>query len=128
MTLAEAAAALDDAVRSGEAEAAARLLHDEFELTSSLGTGLHVPREAWLENIGAIRTEELSGRDAQVQEFGDVGVAVWRMDWQASWGDDDLSGPYLVSDVWLRDAGSWRLRWRTWARLNAEFLVEELAR
>jgi len=126
VSLEDAARALDEAVRGRDAEAAAPLLHDDFELTSSLGTGLRVDRAAWLENMGAIGTEALSARDAQVEEFGDVGVVVWRMDWQANWGDDDLSGPYLVSDVWLRAGDGWRLRWRSWARLNAEFLVEEL--
>ena len=125
--LAEAAEALDDAVRTCDADAAARLLHDDFELTSSLGTGFRVGKSGWLENVRAIRTECLSRRDVQAQELGDVGVVVWRLDWRARWGDDDLSGPYLVCDVWLRAGEAWQLRWRTWARLNAEFLVEELS-
>ena len=117
---------LNAAVRAGDAEAAAGLLHDEFELTSSLGTDLHVAKAGWLEGLGSIETEQLTARDAQTDEFGDVGVAVWRMDWRARVGGDDLSGPYVVSDVWLRGDGAWRLRWRSWARLNADFLREEL--
>jgi Domain of unknown function (DUF4440) len=117
---------LNAAVREGDAEAAAGLLHDEFALTSSLGTGLRIEKTGWLDGLGAIETEQLKARDAQTDEFGDVGVAVWRMDWRAHVGGDDLSGPYLVSDVWLRSDGAWRLRWRSWARLNAKFLREEL--
>jgi hypothetical protein len=41
------------------------------------------------------------------------------MDWSARMGDDDLSGPYVVTDVWARGSSGWRLSWRTWARLNA---------
>ena len=125
--LEQAAHELNLAVRERDAAAAAKLLHDEFALTSSLGTGLHVGKAAWLEGLEAIRTEELVARDAELREFGDVGVSVWRMDWRARLGDDDLSGPYVVSDVWLRgDDDGWRLRWRSWARLNAEFLREGL--
>ncbi len=125
--LERAAEELNQAVRERDAEAASALLDDEFALTSSLGTGLHVDKKAWLEGLGVIETEELRARFAQVQEFGDVGVAVWRMDWQARVGEDDLSGPYVVSDVWLLADDGWRLRWRSWARLNAESLREELA-
>jgi Domain of unknown function (DUF4440) len=118
--------ALADAVRAQDIDGAAALLDDRFALTSSLGTGLLVDRRAWLDGLGRIETEELASRDVQAEVFGDVGVAVWRMDWRARVGSDDLSGPYLVSDVWLRGDHGWRLRWRSWARLNADFLREEL--
>jgi hypothetical protein len=124
--LERAAEELNRAVRTRNAGAAAGLLDDEFALTSSLGTGLHIDKAAWLEGLDAIQTDELDARDVQTQVFGDVGVAVWRMDWQARAEGDDLSGPYVVSDVWLRGNGGWRLRWRSWARLNAEFLRQEL--
>jgi hypothetical protein len=125
--LERAAEELNQAVRGRDRAAATALLDDEFVLTSSLGTGLHVDKAAWLEGLDAIQTEELAARDVQARVFGDVGVAVWRMDWQSRVGRDDLSGPYVVSDVWLRANGGWRLPWRSWARLNAEFLREELA-
>jgi ketosteroid isomerase-like protein len=114
------------AVRGRDRAAAEALLADDFALTSSLGTGLHVDKEAWLAGLERIETEELRARDVQAEVFGDVGLVVWRMDWEARLGEDDLSGPYLVSDVWMRANGGWRLRWRSWARLNAEFLRDEL--
>jgi ketosteroid isomerase-like protein len=117
---------LNAAVRESDAGAAAGRLHNGFALTSSLGTGLRLDKAAWLDGLGAIETEQLAARDLQTEVFGDVAVAIWRMDWRARAGGDDLSGPYLVSDVWLRAGGGWRLRWRSWARLNAEFLREEL--
>jgi hypothetical protein len=118
---------LSAAVRAGDGEAAASLLDDRFVLTSSLGTGLRMEKQAWLQGLSAIETESLTGRDVQAEAFGDVGVAVWRMDWRARMGGDDLSGPYVVSDVWVRGNGGWRLRWRSWARLNAEFPGGELS-
>jgi Domain of unknown function (DUF4440) len=115
---------LVSAVRARDREAAAALLDDDFVLTSSLGTGLIVEREAWLDNLEAIETDELLVGGLVTHKVGDVGVVVSRMDWSARSGDDDLSGPYVVTDVWVGR----RLAWRSWARLNAEFLLEELCR
>ena len=113
---------LATAVRAGDRERAAALLDDDFVLTSSLGTGLHVDRRAWLESLDAIQTDELAVRHLVARQVGEVGVVVWWMDWGARAGDDDLSGPYIVTDIW----SGGRLAWRSWARLNAEFLLEEV--
>jgi hypothetical protein len=120
--LAELEEELATAVRARDPEAAGALLDDDFVLTSSLGTGLRVDRDAWLGNLGEIETDELTLRHFVAHEVGEVGVVVSRMDWRARFGDDDLSGPYVVTDVWVGG----RLAWRSWARLNAAFLLEEL--
>ena len=112
--------ALAAAVRERDAAAARDLLADDFALTSSLGTGLHVEREEWLRALDEIETSALSARAYESRSFGDLEIVVWLMDWEARWRDDDLSGPYVVTDVW-RDG---KLAWRSWARLNAEFLQE----
>jgi glycine/D-amino acid oxidase-like deaminating enzyme len=118
---------LADAVRARDRATAERLLDPDFALTSALGTGLHIPRDGWLEGLAVIETSALAVRDRQARVFEDTAVVVFRMDWSAELGEDDLSGPYLVTDVWRRDrGGAWRLAWRTWARLNATFLLEEL--
>ena len=109
-------------MRLGDRKLAEPLLDDAFVLTSALGTGLRIERDDWLENLGAIETERLEFRDLQARELGDTGVVVWLMDWTARLGDDDLSGPYVVTDVWSRSGERWRLVWRSWARLNASFL------
>ena len=114
------------AVRTRDRAAAEQLLDPDFTLTSGLGTGLLVPRDGWLEGLEAIETSALRVRDRQARAFGDTAVVAFRMDWSATLEGDDLSGPYLVTDVWHRAEGGWRLAWRTWARLNATFLLEEL--
>jgi hypothetical protein len=79
-----------------------------------------VEREEWLRALDEIETSALSARAYESRSFGDLEIVVWLMDWEARWRDDDLSGPYVVTDVW-RDG---KLAWRSWARLNAEFLQE----
>jgi len=117
---------LADAVRTRDRAAAERLLDPDFTLTSALGTGLLIPRDGWLEGLAAIETSALAVRDRQARVFADTAVVVFRMDWGATLEADDLSGPYLVTDVWQRAERDWRLAWRSWARLNATFLLEEL--
>jgi hypothetical protein len=109
---------LADAIRNRDRPAAEQLLAEDFTLTSALGTGLHVDRHQWLENLAEIETETIEFRDFQSRDLDGGGVAVFLMEFRARWGDDDLSGPYVVTDVWRGG----RLSWRSWARLNASFL------
>jgi len=113
---------LANAVRLRDLQLAETLDADGFLLTSALGTGLRIAREEWLDGLDEIETERLEFRDLQARVIGETGVVVWLMDWIARLGDDDLSGPYVVTDVWSRTVGGWRLTWRSWARLNADFL------
>jgi hypothetical protein len=112
---------LAEAIRSSDRAAAEPLLSEEFVLTSSLGTGLRVEREQWLRTLTEIATETVEFRDFQARDLGETGVVVFLMDFRARRGDDDLGGPYVVTDVWRGG----RLSWRCWARLNASFLQEQ---
>ena len=111
---------LAEAIRSADRGAADKLLADDFVLTSSLGTGLRVERSQWLETLVELETEAIGFRDFESRRVGSADIAVFLMDFRARWGDDDLTGPYVVTDVW--EDG--RLSWRSWARLNATFLQE----
>ena len=111
---------LAEAILSGDRGLAGELLAGDFTLTSSLGTGLRVERAQWLDSLDAIDAEAIEFRDFQSKRIGSTEVAVFLMDFRARWGDDDLSGPYVVTDVWDNAC----LSWRSWARLNSAFLQE----
>jgi ketosteroid isomerase-like protein len=104
-------------VERRDVDAADELLADDFVLSSAGGVGDRVTREEWLDNLPLMATRELSCRLLDARVFGDVGVARVRLDWQASFGERDLTGAYLVADVFRREQGRWRAAWRISTRL-----------
>lgn len=104
-------------VERSDVEAADQLLADDFLLSSAGGVGDRVTRQEWLDNLPRMETRELSCRLLDARVFGDVGVARARLDWQASFGERDLTGAYLVADVFRREHGRWRAAWRISTRL-----------
>ena len=96
---------------------AQELLADDFLLSSAGGFGDRVTREEWLAGLPAVETDSLSCTVLDARVFGDVGVARARLEWTASAGGRDLTGSYLVADVFRREAGRWRAVWRISTRL-----------
>jgi ketosteroid isomerase-like protein len=114
----EAIAAWTDAIVHGDRARAADLLHPGFELQTVGGYG-NADREAWLAGLEHIDTRSLEALELDVAQFGDVAVAVGRWRWDASLPDRDLTGEYLITDVLVRDGGSWRPRWRKSTKVQA---------
>jgi ketosteroid isomerase-like protein len=104
-------------VERRDVEAAEQLLADDFVLSSAGGVGDRVTRDEWLDGLPRMETRELSCRLLDARVFGDVGVARVRLDWEASFGERDLTGAYLVADVFRREQGRWRAAWRISTRL-----------
>src|SRR6266516_1226190 len=132
--VARAQAAADDPLRKAAPQLLARpRLAPDDQPRARLARALDGDRGAAEGDRALPGTRMSEGLERAAEELNqalrerDAEVAVWRMDWQARVGEDDLSGPYVVSDVWLLADDGWRLRWRSWARLNAESLREELA-
>jgi ketosteroid isomerase-like protein len=108
----DALAAWTEAIVRSDTAAAAELLHPDFELQTVGGFG-NADREAWVAGLARIDTRSLEALELDVEEFGDVAVAVGRWRWDASLPDRDLTGEYLITDVLVRVDGAWRLRRRT---------------
>ncbi len=98
-------------------EAAETLLADDFLLSSVGGVGDRVTRDDWLANLSAMETRSLVCDVLDSRVFGDVGVVRARLSWEVAFGDRDLSGSYLVADVFRREDGRWRVVWRISTRL-----------
>ena len=98
---------------------AEQLLADDFILSSTGGVGDRLPREAWLEALPTIETRSLECDVLDSRAFGDVGVVRARLEWEAAAGERDLSGSYIVADVFRREAGRWRAAWRISTRLTS---------
>jgi ketosteroid isomerase-like protein len=86
-------------------------------LTSSGGVSPHMPREDWLATLHQVETRSLDCSDVDARVFGDVAVVRARLRWDASVGGRDLTGDYVVTDVFTRPDGRWRASWRVSVRL-----------
>ena len=71
-----------------------------------------MPRKDWLATLHLVETRALDAVDVEPRVFGDVAVVRARLRWDASVGGRDLTGDYLVTDVFTRDDGRWRASWR----------------
>jgi ketosteroid isomerase-like protein len=85
------------------------LLADDFVLTSVSSDTL-VDRATWLRNaLGPARGEGFHYDDLHIQIYKDAAIAHSRFSQRARMGDQDWSGEFLVTDVWVREKGSWRV-------------------
>jgi len=84
------------------------ILGDDFQLTSARGVLIDKP--AWLDAaMGPIRGTSFTWDDVRVRPFGDVAIVHARTRQQASVGDQDWSGVFLVTDVWVLRDGRWQV-------------------
>ena len=86
-------------------------------LTSSGGVSLHMPRDEWLAMLPQVETRSLACSEIEPRVFDDVAVVHARLRWDASVGGRDLTGDYLLTDVFTRRNGRWRASWRVSVRL-----------
>ena len=68
-----------------------------------------VPRGAWLEALEGYATKSYRVDDAQVHVYGDTAVAFLMVTQQASVKGQDRSGQFVITDVWVRQPGGWRV-------------------
>ncbi len=106
------------AVADSDVEAAREILAEDFVLTSSGGVSEHMPRDEWLAALPGLDTRSLECTDVLARELGDVAVVRARLRWAASMGDRDLTGEYVVADVFKREGDSWKAAWRISTRVT----------
>ncbi len=68
-----------------------------------------VPRNAWLEDLHDYQINLVSIDHIHVRAYGDVAVAVmlWRQ--EATLGGRDRSAQFMLTDIWVRQNGEWRM-------------------
>lgn len=97
--------------------AAAKILDDRFMAQDP--NGVIVTKPALLHEMSAGRYHSLTGdiHDIHVQRVGDVAVVLTRMGWGRSAGSADTAALYRTSEMFVRDAGRWRLASEQSARI-----------
>ena len=106
------------AILEQDVAAVDEIVHPSFVLRSSGGVASELPRDRWIAALAQIVSDSLDVLEYEERHFGDVGVTRSLQRWSAHMGDRDLTGDYLIVDVYRRDAGTWRPAWRVSQRLS----------
>jgi ketosteroid isomerase-like protein len=83
------------------------LLAREFSVVGAAGD---LDRAAWLERVAELFTlDEFAYDEIDVEVYGDTAVLSSRYRQVATLDGRDLSGEFLVTDVWIRRDGRWQV-------------------
>ena len=83
-----------------------------FLAVAVLGQPLQVvPKERWLENLKFYKIHSHSIDDIKVRVYGDTAVVLMLYTQKATVGRTprDRSGQFLITDIWVKQAGGWRV-------------------
>lgn len=98
-------------IEARDVEAAAGFLADDYALELVQPDRAVVPREAWLALLPEYVVTGYRIEAQIVEVSGDVGLILHRADQEARVRGEDRSGPFVLTDVWRRAGGTWRV-WR----------------
>jgi ketosteroid isomerase-like protein len=111
------------AILSRDHEIAAQHLAPEYRLIIGIeDQPLHfLPREEWLAQLPNYRIHRQQLHEMHVSVWGDVAVATLNYSQTAEpFNGRDISGKFLISDVWVRRDGRWLVAERHSSRLEAQ--------
>lgn len=95
------------AVQEHDRERLDGILAREFSVVGPIGD---LGREEWLERMaGPYAIEDFTYEEIDVEVYGDTAVLTSRYRQTARLDGRDLSGSYLVTDVWVRRDGRWQV-------------------
>jgi len=99
-----------EAVRDRDMDALELLLGERFTLTTGRPGAEVRDRDEWLEiTRSSYVIDSFAFEWLEVARYGDAAVARSRYRQRARMGDDDRTQPFLMTDVWVRSDGSWRI-------------------
>lgn len=106
-----------DAIMRGDTAFLSTLLLPEYALTiAPTLEGPQLVREQWLATVQRYQMHADRWEASDVHVRGDVAVVVSRLWQHATPGGRDRSGYFIVTDLWRRDRGEWRVssRFSVW--------------
>lgn len=98
-------------IEARDVAAAAGYLADDYALELVQPDRAVVPREAWLALLPEYVVSGYSIELQIVEVSGDIGLILHRAHQEATVRGEDRSGPFVLTDVWRRRDGTWRV-WR----------------
>lgn len=90
---------------------AADVLDEEFALVLVHPAPAVVPRQGWLDMLPDYVVHEYNIEERTIDIDGDCAAIVHRARMRATVMGDDRSGLFVISDMWRRRDGEWRI-WR----------------
>ncbi len=110
------------AIETRDAVAAADVLHRGYSLCLVIPSSVVIPRDVWLATLPDYVVHEWSVEELQVEDLGDVAAVLQRGFQRATVQGRSRDGVFVVSDVWLREGGVWRI----WRRHSTPLTAGEL--
>jgi ketosteroid isomerase-like protein len=98
-------------IEARDATAAARFLDDDYHLQLVLPTRAVFPRSEWLQTLADYVVHGYEVAESIVSIDGDLAVVFHRAHMRATVFGADRSGEFVITDVWRRRDGQWRV-WR----------------
>ena len=111
---ADLAAQIDDfqrCIHSRDRTLAETVLDPDFALVLVHPAAAAMPRERWLEVLPDYVVHEYEVQERSVDIDGDTAAVLQRVRMQATVLGEDRSGPFVISDVWRKRDGTWKV-WR----------------
>lgn len=101
----------DEAVQHRDHRAAEEVLDEDFALVLVHPAAALMPRARWLQVLDDYVVHSWTVEEQHIDQADDVAAVLSRVRMQATVLGEDRSGLFVVTDVWRRREGSWRV-WR----------------
>jgi ketosteroid isomerase-like protein len=97
-----------NAVVKQDVESINRIQADEFEFVAPSGQIWTKSRALEFIKSGQLQIDSFEMTDFRVRVYGDTAIVNYRVVWNGKSGDNDISGPQRVTDVFVQREGHWR--------------------
>lgn len=109
-----------DAAKAGDAVSLKRFLAADFTLAGFRATETLIDKKQYVaQTLRDLKLESYSLDDVRVRVYLDTAVVSGRYKQRATMANEDWSGDFLFTDVWIKQAGSWKAVSRHVSRLPA---------
>lgn len=103
--------AFERCIEERDAAVAVDVLDDGYALVLVQPNPATMPRDRWLEVLGDYVVHDYEVQERTVDIDGDCAAVLQRVAMRATVFGEDRSGVFVLSDVWRRRDGEWRV-WR----------------
>ena len=112
------------AIEARDREAAGEILAEDYALVVTHPEPAVMPRDEWLRLLPDYHVSAYEVEHRSVEIRKDVAVVTQRVDMTAVVAGTDRSGLFVLVDMWVNDAGTWRV----WRRISTPLSAGVLPR